>query len=99
MTKAHKPTAHTAHVEIERQLGVTLAPRTAAVLRVLASRADDKGRAALERDELAQIAGLDALDLEIGLAIAQGRGVIERVRLTETSLGRVILSTRFAGVS
>ncbi|MCM3614375.1 hypothetical protein M3672_07965 [Microbacterium enclense] len=88
-----------AHVPIERHMGATLAPRTAAVLRVLASRADAKGRAALDRDELARVTGLDALDVEIGLAIAQGRGVIERVRLTETTPGRVAVSAHFVRLS
>ncbi|MDT0117785.1 hypothetical protein Q9R20_12390 [Microbacterium sp. PRF11] len=94
-----KAGASPSHVEVERHAGAPVAPRTAAVLRVLASRANAKGRAALDCDEMSRITGLDALDVEIGLAVAQGRGVIERVRLTEVSPGRIVLSAHFAGLS
>lgn len=99
MSTTREATASPRHVGIERHHGGELAPRTAAVLRVLAARADAKGRAALGCDEMSRLTGLHALDIEIGLAVAQGRGVIERVRLIEMTPGRVILTAHFARLS
>lgn len=64
------------YAELDRQQATELAPRTSALLRVLARYADPHGRVTVARDRLAAETGLDPLGVELALAIATGRGAV-----------------------